>query len=106
MTITEAMRAVSDEYDAEMTRFASGDKTVRSLVTACLMEEYNEIDQELVGYVSQIAAGMGVPPGTTLPDYVYQMARMCFRIGMRTQRKIDHPDKVTSIFWRSDQAPV
>jgi hypothetical protein len=66
LTITEAMRAVSDEYDAEMTRFASGDKVFRPLAEACLGEEYDEIDQELVGYVAEIASAMGVPPGTTL----------------------------------------
>jgi hypothetical protein len=68
--------------------------------------EYEEIDQELPSYVGGIAQTHGVPAGTILPDYVYQMARMCFRLGMRTQRKLDRPEEPSSMFWRSDQKAV
>ena len=26
---------------------------------------------------------------------------MCFRLGMRVQRKLDQPDRVTTTFWQS-----
>ena len=105
MNITEAMRAVNDEYNIEVLR-ARQDRAFCSLMNQCIGKEYEEIDRELTSYVAEIAATMGVPVGTALPDYVYQMARMCFRIGMRAQRKIDHPEQATSMFWRSDEVKV
>jgi hypothetical protein len=105
MDIAEAMNAISDEYDAEAL-FARRDRAFSTLAEKCLRKEYEEIDQELPGYVADIARAMGVPQGTELPHYVYQTARMCFRLGMRTQRKIDHPDQVTSTFWRSDEVSI
>jgi hypothetical protein len=105
MNITEAMRAVSNEYDREAERTGK-DHTFHTLAAKCLVKEYEEIDQELPGYVAEIAASMGVPYGTELPPYVYQAARMCFRMGMRTQRKLTQPDQATSIFWRSDEVSI
>jgi hypothetical protein len=105
MNITEAIRAISDEYDAEAVR-ARTDRAFDALSKDCLRKEYGEIDQELPGYVADIARAMGVPQGTELPHYVYQTARMCFRLGMRTQRKIDRPDQATSLFWRSDEVKI
>jgi hypothetical protein len=97
MTIHDAMRAINDEYNAETMR-ARRDPAFNRLMSAQILEEYLEIDRELPGYVGDIAAMSGVKKGTILPDYVYQMARMCFRLGMRTQRKLDHPDQASSIF--------
>lgn len=105
MNITEAMRAVSDEYDAEVLR-AREDRALALLIKQCMHKEFSEIDPELPGYVAEIAGVMGVPQGAALPQYVYQAARMCFRLGMRTQRKLDHPDQASSIFWRSDEVSV
>jgi hypothetical protein len=105
MDIAEAMHAVSEEFDAEAIR-ARKDAAFNLLMTAYLGEEYDEIDRELPGYVADIARAMGIPSGTALPKYVYQTARMCFRMGMRTQRKLDRPNVPTSLFWRSDQEPV
>lgn len=106
MTITEAIEAVSDEYDDEARR-ARKDLPFALLASKCMGNEYDEIDQKLPGYVAQIVGGMSdLPSGTALPDYVYVAARMCFRLGMRTQRKLDHPDQVTSIFWRSDEVKI
>jgi hypothetical protein len=67
-----------------------------------MANEYEEIDRELPGYVAEIALCHGLPPGTELPGWIYQLARMVFRMGMRTQRKIDRPEEVSSTFWRSD----
>ena len=65
-----------------------------------LKREYEEMDKELPGYVADIARTMGVKPGTYLPPYIYQIARMCFRFWMRTQRKLDHPDQHTATeYW-------
>ena len=105
MNITEAIQAVSDEYDVEALRTRE-DAGFRLMMTQCMYKEYDEIDQELPDYVAQIAAAMGAPHGTELPQYVYQAARMSFRLGMRVQRKIDHPEQPTSIFWRSDEVKI
>jgi hypothetical protein len=105
MDIAEAMHAVTEEFNAETVR-AEQDAAFDSLMAACLNEEYEEIDRALPDYVAEIARAMGIPGGTVLPKYVYQTARMCFRMGMRTQRKLDRPNVPTSLFWRSDQEPV
>ena len=105
MTIGEAMRAVSDEYDEEVKR-ARQDEAFGALMGACIGLEYEEMNTELPHYVSEIARASGVKTGTALPPYVYQMARMCFRMGMRTQRKLDRPDEPTTMFWRSDGKAV
>jgi hypothetical protein len=105
MTINEAMRLVSKEYDQEC-KLANVDPAFDALVSESIGAEYNELDQELPKYVGDIAAGYGAPPGTVLPEWVYQMARMCFRMGMRTQRKLERPNEATSLFWRSDQKAV
>lgn len=101
MTITEAMRAVSNEYDAE-TELARASESFGKMMAKVVYKEYDEIDPELTQYVAEIAQAMGVKAGTYLPPYVYQAARMAFRMGMRTQRKIDHPEKASSAFWRTD----
>lgn len=41
-----------------------------------------------------------------VPPEIFQMARMCFRMGMRVQRKLDHPGEKTSMFWRTDRQAV
>jgi hypothetical protein len=105
MTISEAMEAAGWEYDRECAQ-ARADQTFNMLMGRLIGGEYEEIDRELPGYVADIARAHGVIPGTVLPDYVYQMARMVFRMGMRTQRKLDHPDEPTTMFWRSDQEAV
>lgn len=71
------------------------------MMSKVVYKEYDEIDPELTKYVAEIASAMGAPRGI-LPPYVYQAARMAFRMGMRTQRKIDHPEKPSSSFWRTD----
>lgn len=101
MTITEAMRAVSDEYDEEA-GMARASESFGKMMEKALEKEYDEIDAELPKYVAEIARTMGVKAGTYLPPYVYQAARTAFRMGMRTQRKIDHPSKPSSAFWRTD----
>jgi hypothetical protein len=105
MTFSEAMELVSREYDRECYR-ARNDAAFNTLITETIGGEYGEIDKELPDYVSDIARGHGVRAGTILPDYVYQTARMCFRLGMRCQRKLDRPGEPTSIFWRSDQKAI
>lgn len=100
MNIAEAMRAVNDEYNQESIE-AQASPALHRAMTACVGKEYAEIDVELPGYVAEIAAVMGVAQGTFLPDYVYQTARMAFRMGMRTQRKLDHPEEATTLLWRS-----
>jgi hypothetical protein len=105
MNISEAMRAVNDEYDDECAR-AREDHTFDALMGEAIGTEYNEIDQELPGYVIDIVRAHGVPVGTVLPTYVYQLARMVFRMGMRVQRKLDCPGEATSMFWRSDRQAV
>lgn len=104
MKIDEAIRAISDEYDLEVALTKINRAFARQMEQA-LGDEYDEIDRELPGYVAEIAKGMGVKVGTTLPDYVYQVARMCFRMGMRAQRKIDHPNEHTTVLWRANGRP-
>lgn len=101
MTIDEAIRAISDEYDLEVA-LTQISRAFATQMEQALDAEYAEIDRELPGYVADIAKGMGVKVGTILPDYVYQVARMCFRMGMRTQRKIDNPGEATSALWRGN----
>jgi hypothetical protein len=101
MTITEAMRAVSDDYNGEVAKAAASGAFAK-MMSQVLIREYDEIDPELVDYVVDIANSMGVPGGTILPSYVYQIARMAFRMGMRTQRKLDRPEQASSTFWRTD----
>ncbi|HEY1896727.1 MAG TPA: hypothetical protein VGG62_10665 [Terracidiphilus sp.] len=105
MNISEAMRAVSEEFDDEVTR-AREDRAFSALMCEAIGAEYDEIDQELSAYVIDIVRAHGVPVGTVLPTYVYQLARMVFRMGMRVQRKLDRPSEASSIFWRSDQTAV
>jgi hypothetical protein len=99
MTISEAMQAVSEEYDEECYN-ARDDAEFDGIMRQVFREEYRQIDRKLPAYVADIAGVHGVPIGTVLPDYVYQMARMCFRLGMRVQRKLDHPEVPTTIFWQ------
>jgi hypothetical protein len=101
MNLAEAMRQVSEEYDQECLR-AQNDPSFHQLMTECLGREYDELDQELPGYVHDVAVATGVPLGTVLPTWTYHLARLCFRLGMRTQRKLDRPDEPTSLFWRTD----
>jgi hypothetical protein len=105
MKIHQAMELVSNEYDQECLR-ARQDAAFNTLMSEAMDAEYDEIDQELPGYVAEIARAHGVPAGTMLPPYVYQLARMVFRMGMRTQRKIDRPEETSTMFWRSDQKAV
>jgi len=104
MTIDEALLAASKEYDEEVYR-ARRDPSFSELMNHCMIDEYEEIDRELPGYVGDIASALQVK-GTVLPDWAYQMAIMCFRLGMRTQRKLDRPCEPTSLFWRSDKTAV
>lgn len=104
MTIDEALLAASQEYNEECER-ARRDPTFGKLMIHCIDEEYEEINRELPGYVGDIASALQVK-GPVLPDWAYQMAIMCFRMGMRTQRKLDHPSEPTSQFWRSDKTAV
>lgn len=97
MTISEAMRKVSDEYNAECVRGRS-DRAFAALMSKLTIEDFLEIDEELPGIVAQIAKCEGVKNGTILPDYVYLAARLCFRFGMRVQRKLDQPREVTTMF--------
>jgi hypothetical protein len=101
MTIAEALRAVNDEYNDECLR-TRNNAAFNELVASAIGGEYEEIDQELPSYVGEILAALDMPPGIVDPRY-YQMARMCFRMGMRVQRKLDQPNKKTTMFWRSDQ---
>lgn len=113
MTIGEAMRAVMDDYDAEVER-AQREHPFGVLMAACMKREYVEVDQALTGYVAQIAnqpsatreAMIETPEGLALSPWVYQMAAMCFRMGMRVQRKLDRPSEPTSMFWRSDEEVI
>lgn len=103
MTIPEAMHWASEEYNDEVLR-ARADTNLQARLNASMIREYIEIDRGLPNYVSEIAGAMKAgKPGERLPDYVYQMARMCFRFGMRVQRKLDRPDEGTSSFWRPRQ---
>jgi hypothetical protein len=105
MKIDQAIDLVGKEFDEECFR-ARDDAAFDALMCQTIYGEYAEIDRGLPPYVSEIARGHGVPAGTTLPEYVYQMARMCFRMGMRAQRKLDRPDEPSSMFWRSDQEAI
>jgi|SRR6516162_2540437 hypothetical protein len=100
MTIDQAIDAVSQEYNAECLR-TEDDAAFASLFVEVFRVEYAEIDRELPGYVGEIMAVLGMGPGVLDPR-LYQMARMCFRLGMRTQRKLDRPDQATTAFWRTD----
>jgi hypothetical protein len=104
MTIDEALLAASQEYDQETVR-ARRDPNFGELMTHCIEDEYEEINRELPGYVGDIASALQVK-GPVLPDWAYQVAIMCFRMGMRTQRKLDRPSEPTSLFWRSDKTAV
>ena len=105
MNITEAMHAVSAEYDEEVNH-ARRNPRLNHLIKQTVAAELEEIDRDLPAYIAEIAKGMGEPVGTMLPDYVYMACVMCFRFGMRVQRKIDNPDQPTSLLWRTDQATV
>ena len=99
MTISEAMRAVDAESSEESLKARKSPEFNR-MMTEVIAHEYDELDKELPDYVTHIALASGVKTGTFLPPYVYQMARMCFRFGMRVQRKLDHPDQPTTTeFW-------
>lgn len=99
MKISEAMKAASDEYNAEVEQ-ARTNRSFDRLIRERMHDEYDEIDKELPEYIAEIAQGMGVTVGTILPPYVYTAARMAFRFGMRVQRKLDHPHAPTTIFWQ------
>ena len=105
MTITEAMRAAGEEYDEECQRMQD-DPAFAALAGECIGAEYDEIDRELAVYVGYILQAFGWKPGAVVPQEIYQLARMCVRMGMRTQRKLDRPDEKTSLFWRSDRRAV
>ena len=98
MTILEALAAVNDEYNEECARTYT-DKGFKLLMDERVHLENAEIDQELPEVVAQVAAGMGETPGTRLPAYVYLAARLAFRLGMRVQRKLYHPELTTTSFW-------
>lgn len=102
MTIDQAMRAASDEYDADVARSRSSPAFLEVMAKA-MEKEYKEMDVELPAYVAEIAVELGQPKGTRLDPWIYQLARMCFRMGMRTQRKIDHPSEATSVLWRRNR---
>lgn len=106
MTIDEALRAASQDYDEEVL-LAHRDTGFNELMTQCIAGEYEEINRGLPSYVGEIAGALHVVGHHhVLPDWAYQMAIMSFRLGMRTQRKLDHPSEPTSLFWRSDKTAV
>lgn len=100
MTIAEAINAASAEYDEEVRR-CQRDSALNELMASATLTEYQEIDQELPGYISEILGVLKMPPGVLDPR-IYRMARMVFRMGMRAQRKLDQPDQRTATLWRSD----
>lgn len=105
MTIGEAMCAVNDEYSEECER-AKREHPFNLLLQHAIGAEYVEIDQQLPSYVGEIMGALlklPIPGRVVIPPEVYQLARMCFRMGMRVQRKLDHPEERSSLFWRSDQ---
>ena len=75
MTISEAMDATSDEYNEEVER-SKKNSSFAQLMVKTIDREYREIDKKLPEYVADIARASGVPVGTYLPPYVYQMARV------------------------------
>ena len=104
MTIDEAICAVSDEYNRDCER-AARDERYTKLMRDAIYREYDEIDRELPGYVGEIARASGVVDGTILDPWIYQMARMCFRLGMRVQRKLDQPDQETTFWGMKESKP-
>ena len=104
MTLAEAMFEADQEYSAEVLR-ARQDKALDALMSATILTEYAELDEQLPSYVAHILSSMGWEPGLLDPR-LYQLATMCFRAGMRVQRKLYHPDQPTTVFWRSDQKVV
>ena len=101
MNIQDAMHAASDEYSEECRR-ASEDRAFSALLRQTLHTEYKALDEVLPDLVAEIFQSQGWEDGILDPR-IYQACKMCFRMGMRTQRKIDHPELPTSTFWRSDQ---
>lgn len=99
MTIDQAIVAINDEYNAEVEQ-AKSFPDINLALKRRIHDEYNELDKQLPDIVADMARACGLPPGTMLPEYVYVACRMCFRLGMRTQRKIDRPELTTTMFWR------
>lgn len=98
MTISEAIEAVTEEYNREC-YYARDHADFDAMMRRTVYLEYEQLDRKLPSYVGQIVGALGAPDGF-LPDYVYQMARMCFRLGMRVQRKLDQPELETTCLWQ------
>jgi len=106
MTINEALRIVIAEDDNEV-NLARQDLAFSKLVQSTGQAEYDEIDQLLAVYVLRLTQGEAkLSPELTDADLLQVGLIECFRLGMRTQRKIDHPDAATTMFWRSDKTAV
>jgi hypothetical protein len=63
MTITEAMRAANDEYNAGCEQCKT-DLAFAALLADRVSQEYDEMDDELMSYVAGVGIASGLPNGT------------------------------------------
>lgn len=94
MTLKEAIKQVQNEYDSEVRSVGKHPETeaaARALLTA-EMEQVLESD-----VVNTILQGRRIfPPDAH--ELVVARLIMALRLGMRVQRKLDAPEKTTTLF--------
>jgi hypothetical protein len=99
MTLLDAIEATGDEYDAEAT--AHEHDPLRNRIRRHEIEAVRAS-----GLISDITSGAAIYPAET-QELVRAWISTAFRFGMRVQRKLDHPDKPTSVIDTSyDGAPL
>ncbi len=94
MTLKDAIMTVQEEYDREIKQWRIR-PDIGQAASALL---YAELDQiEATDIIETILQGRTFLP-LEVQDFVETAVRMALRFGMRLQRKIDHPDKPTTVF--------
>lgn len=100
MRLRDAIILVGNEYDAEARRLKK-DPILQSKAEKILDHEYAEIEASKA--VEDIMQGRIVMPAE-VQEWIEHSLVMALRLGMRVQRKLDHPDIKTSIFDQENAA--
>ncbi len=101
MTLHEAIEQSQNEYDAEVGSFEV-DRSADRIAKSILEYEYGVLDKlDLFGEITRHAP---IAPAESRLK-IYRWVTLAFRLGMRVERKLQHPDKPTSIFDVSYERP-
>ncbi len=94
MTLRDAIEQTQNEYDEEALSF----KRIPQLNIAATLLLNAELDEiEATDVIETILQGQRFVPAE-IHTFVAARLMIALRLGMRIQRKLDHPEKTTTLF--------